>query len=206
MAILRITNGFDGLTDSELTAKVRFILSEMTGNSNFPTPNPAIAVVTTALEELDAAVVAAESGGTYEKAVRDDKREVLISLVHNLSSYVLYTAAGDRLVAQSSGYSIAKLPTPQDPIVKAQSQVLTEGDEPGQLRYSFNRVKGARSYMYQFTQDPLTENSVWQSRVGTVRKTVLTGITSKEKYWVRVVAIGINGQQVPSDPISKVVQ
>src|SRR5687768_5225354 len=106
MAILRITNGFDGLTDAALAAKARFILSEMTGNANFPTPGPSIAAVNTGIDDLDAASAAAESGGTYEKAVRADKKETLISLLHNLSSYVLYTAAGDRLVAQSSGYSI----------------------------------------------------------------------------------------------------
>ncbi len=204
--MLRITNGFDRLNDNELIAKVRLIISEMTGNANFPTPNPTLTEVTTTNDEFEAAGIAAETGGSYEKALRDNKKETVVATMHNLGAYVLYTAAGNALVAQSSGFSIAKPPSPSDPIYKAQNLVLEEGDAPGGLKLKFNRVVNARSYMYQYTPDPLSENSVWKTEVGTKRKFVFTGLTSKEKYWVRVVALGINEQQIASDPVSKVVQ
>ena len=38
--ILRITNGFDRLSDANLEVKANTIVTAMTGNTYFPTPNP----------------------------------------------------------------------------------------------------------------------------------------------------------------------
>ena len=67
-------------------------------------------------------------------------------------------------------------------------------------------MKGAVGYAYQYTQDPITENSAWQTVVGTSRKVVFAGLESGKKYWCRVIVIGTKGQGVFSTPISRVVQ
>jgi len=205
MAQLRITNGFEGMTDLDFLGKVRFILQQMTGNSNFPTPDPTLASVTALANEFEQAINDAEAGGSYDKSVKDGKKEELVDTMHNLSNYVLFTAKGDRLIAESSGFTIAKDPSPQPPIGKPEGLILTDGANAGELWLSFNRVSGTRSYMSQISLDPADETK-WITSHGTIRKNLFTGLESGKKYYVRVVALGTNSQIVYSDVVSRVTQ
>jgi hypothetical protein len=205
MAQLRITNGFEGMADLDFLGKVRFVVQQMTGNSNFSTPDPTLASVTTLANQFEQAINDAEAGGSYDKSVRDSRKEELINTMHNLSNYVLFTAKGDRLIAESSGFTIAKDPSPQPPIEKPEGLNLTDGANAGELLLLFLKVLGARSYMYQISLDP-TDQTKWVTQHGTVRKNLFTGLESGKKYYVRVVAIGTGNQIVYSDTVSRVAQ
>jgi hypothetical protein len=205
MAQLRITNGFEGMADLDFLGKVRFVVQQITGNSNFPTPDPTLASVTTLANQFEQAINDAEAGGSYDKSVRDSKKEELIDTMHNLSNYVLFTAKGDRLIAESSGFTIAKDPSPQPPIEKPEGLNLTDGANAGELLLLFLKVLGARSYMYQISLDP-ADQTKWVTQHGTVRKNLFTDLESGKKYYVRVVAIGTGNQIVYSDTISRVAQ
>jgi hypothetical protein len=206
MPQLRIINGFEKMTDVDFLAKTRLVVSEMTGNTNFATPTPALASITTLADAFETAIAVAEAGGSYDKSVRDNKKGELIDAMHNLSSYVLFTAAGDSLVAESSGFDLAKPASPQGPLAKPEGLLLSDGINSGELFLVFDKVRGARSYIYQIALDPLSENTQWTTAHGTVRKNLFTGLESGKKYWVRVAAVGINGQVVYSDPVARIVQ
>jgi len=206
MILLRITNGFDRLSDNDLEVKANSIISALTGNADFPNPTPTLAQMQAAVDAYTDALAKAKTGSQYEKAFKNQKRAELIGLLHRLGNYVLFTANGDALKAKSSGFNIAKGPSPSPEVTAATNQKLEDGANPGELNYSFDRVPGARSYVYQYTTDPLTNDSVWKNQVGTVRKIVLTGLESGKKYWCRVMAIGINGQGIYSEPVSRLVQ
>lgn len=62
MNVLRITNGFDKLSDSNLEARANNILSSMTGNANFATPSPTLVVMQTGIDEFTSALAVAQSG------------------------------------------------------------------------------------------------------------------------------------------------
>lgn len=205
MAQLRIINGFEGMTDLDFLGKVRYIVAEMTGNVNFATPDPTLAFVTTLANEFEQAINDAEAGGSYDKLVRDSKKRELINTMHNLCHYVLFTSKGNRLIAESSGFTIAKDPAPQPPIEKPAGLSLTDGSNTGELLLVFDRVKGIRSYMYQISQDPSDETK-WTTQYGTIRKNLFTGLESGRKYYIRVIAIGTDSQIVYSDPVSRVAQ
>ncbi len=183
MNLLRITNGFDKLSDANLEARANNIVASMTGNASFATPSPTLAVVQTAIDNYSAALAKAQTGSSYDKAYKNQKKGDLIDLLHSLGNYVLFTANGDELVAKSSGYNIAKGPSPAPEVSAAVNQNLEDGANAGELKYSFDKVPGARSYMYQYAPDPLTENSTWQSQPGTIRKIVFSGLDSGKKYF-----------------------
>lgn len=206
MPLLRITNGFDKLSDANLETRAGAILSAMTANVSFPTPSPTLVVVQTATTDFAIALAKAKTGSEYDKAFKNSKREELITLLHSLGNYVLFTANGDELIAKSSGYGIAKTPAPAPEVTPATNQKLEDGQNAGELKYSFDKVPGAKSYMYQYTPDPITESSVWQSVPGTIRKALFTGLQSGKKYWCRVFTVGTGGQGVYSEPVSRVVQ
>ncbi len=203
---LRITNGFDKLSDSELLAKVNNIMNGMTDNPNFPTPTPTISELQTAVDAFAQALSAAQKGSTYNKAFKNQKKSEMIDLFHGLGNYVLFMANGDALVAQSSKFSIAKPPSPAPGVTAAANQQLDDGENSGELLFTFDRIPGARSYVYQYASDPLTDNTIWQSQTGTVKKVSFSNLDVNKRYWCRVIAIGINGQGVYSEPISRIVQ
>ena len=208
MNVLRITNGFDKLSDANLIIKTQNIVVSMTPPENpyFATPSPTLADMQDAIDSFTNAVAVAKTGSSYDKALKNQYRMDLIEMLHSLGAYVLFTAEGDFLIAQSSGFTIAKEPSPAPPITAAANQKLDDGANAGELYFSFDKVQGARSYIYQYTADPLTYTSTWETKVGTIRKVNFTGLDSGKKYWCRVMAIGINGQGVYSEPVSRVVQ
>lgn len=205
MSQLRITNGFAEMTDLDLLAKVRLILSQMTGNSNFPTPDPTLASVATLADEFQQAISDAEAGGSFDKSVRDGKKAELVDTMHNLSNYVLFTAKGNRLIADSSGFTIAKDPAPLPPIEKPSGLQLSDGQNSGEILLMFNKVQGSKTYIYQISLDPLDETK-WVATYGTLRKNLFTGLESGKRYYVRVVALGTKGQVVYGDPVSRIAQ
>lgn len=206
MNVLRITNGFNRLSDNDLEAKANSIITAMTGNPDFPTPTPTMAVLQAASDDFSAALAIAKNGSPYEKAVKNEKRAALITLLHSLANYVLFISNGDALKAKSSGFTIAKEPTPMPPLTAATNQKLEDGQNAGELVFSFDKVPGAKSYVYQYTADPITDNTAWESQTGTIRKISFAGLETGKKYWCRVVAIGTNEQGVYSDPVWRIVQ
>lgn len=206
MNVLRITNGFNRLSDNDLEAKANSIITAMTGNPDFPTPTPTLAVLQAASDDFSAALAIAKNGSPYEKAVKNTKKVALITLLHSLANCVLFIANGDALKAKSSGFTIAKEPTPTPPLTAAANQKLEDGQNAGELLFSFDKVPGAKSYIYQCAPDPVTDSSAWESQTGTLRKISFSGLEIGKKYWCRVVAIGRNEQGVYSEPVWRIVQ
>lgn len=205
IARFKITNGFEEMTDLDFLGKTRFIVGQMTGKPEFPTPDPSLASVTTLANDFEQAIQDADAGGSYDRSVRDGKKAELIDTMHNLGDYVLFTAKGNRLIAELSGFTISKEKTPQPPIEKPVGIELFDGPNAGEMQLVFDAVKRAKSYMYQISVDP-TDATKWITVVGTTRKNLFTGLESGKKYYVRVVAVGVNKQMVYSDVFSRLVQ
>ena len=64
------------------------IVKAMTGNASFPTPTPALATVTEAINELQAAETAALARTKGAVATRNEKRTALVALLQQLRGYV----------------------------------------------------------------------------------------------------------------------
>ena len=204
MKFFRIVNGFTRMIDAVLLARARSIHADMTGNTSFPTPVPTLTELNTSISSFETAMQAAEGGDTQAIAVRNQIRDTLISQLHMLGNYVLFTAAGDQVVATSSGFSISKIPAPSPELTEPQAFVLTSGANRGEIKLRFRKVPAARSYIYEMTQAPVTANSEWQSFMGTVCKKLFSGLESGKEYAFRVAAVGIKEQLVYSQVVSRV--
>jgi len=94
MSTLRMTNGFNRLSDANLLTRSTGIVAAMTGNTDLPTPLPTLAVVQDCIDDYAAALNKAQGGSVYDRAAKNAKRKELIALLHNLGNYVLFTAPG----------------------------------------------------------------------------------------------------------------
>ncbi|MBD0287066.1 MAG: fibronectin type III domain-containing protein [Flavisolibacter sp.] len=205
MAVLRIINGFDRLSDADLIARSRFIHGQMSGSVYFQTPDPTLETVLNAINIFEAALQSAGTGNLQDIAVKNLRRSNLISLLHRLGAYVLFSAQQDPVVATSSGFRIAKQPESGPAITNPQNVQIKNGSNSGELDIRFKKVPSARMYAYEYTPEPLTDGSVWKVEYNNLTTNTLSGLEVGKRYYCRIAAIGINKQVMYSDTISKVV-
>lgn len=207
MKIVKINKSFSSLTEPELDLKAQTIVTAMTGNANFPPPVPQLQTMSAASTAYSAALIAAKNGGKSEVAFKNEKRIELEASLSNLADYVSLTSNGNVAIIASSSFSIAKERQPSPPLVKPEIIKVTDGVNAGELTVTISRVPAARLYTYQFTKDPLTDNSEWTtSTISSLSKFTFQNLESSQKYWCRVLALGINEQVAYSDPVSRVAQ
>lgn len=205
MPLLRITNGFDYISDIKLLLRSREIYTQMFDNPNFPTPSPNLSDVHTAITAYGDALDKAASGNKYDIDDKNVKKAVVVDMLHNLGYYVLFTSKGNAVVAATSGFHIAKTGAPIV-LQKPENQKVGDGPNNGSLISSVNAVKGAKSYLHQYTTDQTLAESTWVTMACTLSKCVLTGLSSGTRYYCRVAAIGSNEQIMYGDVKSRIVQ
>ena len=195
------------LTIPAKVLKGRQIVTAMTGNANFTTPDPALTAVTTALNDLESAYNTAQAVRDVAKT-KTDLQDIADRLVDTIlaseASYVQNKTEGDAVKIQSAGMDVRN---PSDPIgnLPAPGNIsATEGDLDGEIDAHWNRVKGAKSYVVQRTTTPTDAASWGNPAISTKSKITLTGLVTGTKYYLRVAAIGAAGQGAWSELASKV--
>ncbi|MEO5941819.1 MAG: hypothetical protein ABIP30_10585 [Ferruginibacter sp.] len=117
--------------------------------------------------------------------------------------YVMLVANGNAVMLASSGYDMQKT-RQSNPLEEPGTITITNGITTGQLVASLKRVKGAYSYLYQITPDPLTATSVWDSHAVIKASNTFNNLSAGKKYWIRVGAVG-SGSQVAFTPLASQV-
>ncbi|HEX8191066.1 MAG TPA: fibronectin type III domain-containing protein [Pyrinomonadaceae bacterium] len=195
------------LTIPEKIARARQIVAAMTGNSNFPTPNPTLAAVTTAINELETADAAAQAARREARRLtgeRDRKDDKLTQLITQLGAHVDSVAGNDEAKIMSAGLEVRSAAT-TDGTAPAAPETLTAttGNDEGEIELSWDTVRGARSYVVERTTDP--EAGPWtQAGVSPRSSLVVEGLDSGKRYYFRVAAVTLNGQSPWSNHAVKV--
>lgn len=178
------------------------IVKAMTGNANFTTPNPTLAQITTAAANLEAAraeLLSLRAEAKNKTIVQAQLEDALEKLLTQLASYVENISASDPAIITSAGMNIKSASTPAGQLDPPAAFATTTGDSDGELDVSWNSDPAARSYVIE-TSTQAPPNAVWtQAKTTTKSKETLTGLTSGQRYWVRVAAIGTTGQSGWSD-------
>ena len=117
-----------------------------------------------------------------------------------LGEYVILASQGEETKLISSGFPLTQ-PGGETVLTKPQRFRISPGRNYGEIIMQVKRVPGAKSYMYQYTSDPLTKDSVWESIGSTRCKAVIKGLPLGQKIWFRMAAIGPNGQVVYTEPV-----
>jgi hypothetical protein len=201
----RSLNGFESMSDPVLANTASQIKTRIEGNVNFATPVPALSVLQAAIDAFEAELELGKSS-TYGSALKNEKRNDLIDVLHSLGRYVDFTADGDAVIILSAGYSVTKPAAPKPPIQAVTNLQLKDGANTGEVALSFNRAVNAVGYLYQFTPDPAMAANTWQNQPGTTSKSTITNLQSGVAYWFRVVALGVNSQSVTCLPVKRIVQ
>ncbi|MEN6533202.1 MAG: fibronectin type III domain-containing protein [Bryobacteraceae bacterium] len=204
----KVKLGLSTLTPQETIELTTQIVTMMTGNANFTTPNPALATITTQKNTTSTSITAydtAKAAAETALATRDANVTVLKGLLTQLAAYVENVSGGDAVKIESAGMSVRSSRTPPTVPGQVLDLALTAGDFAGTLDVAFDPESGAKSYEVQTSPDPMSEAS-WVFKMSLAKSSgTIEGLTSGAKVWVRVRAIGSAGAGPWSDPATKVV-
>ncbi|HSU55507.1 MAG TPA: hypothetical protein VLT36_15740 [Candidatus Dormibacteraeota bacterium] len=185
------------------------VITSMTGNPNFVTPNPTLASATTVKNTLQTAINdynAALAAAQVKLAAREAAEVAFNATFTLLGAYVDNVSGGDRTKAESSGMSVRADVAPVGPLTQVLNLVLTAGDNEGTLDAAWDSTRGANSYEAQTSADPVSGTSWVFKTVASKSSITLDGLTTGNRVWARVRAIGANNSKGPwSDPAVKTV-
>ena len=185
------------LSIPEKIEKARFIVTSMTGNVNFTTPNPILATITTMVNALETAAIAAEGGGVDETANMHAKEFMLDLTLKLEAAYVEGIANATPLsaeaIALSSGMEVKKAG-----VRTAREFHLEATGNPGEVKLATKFEKRA-TFIFQMSTNPSSEISWATIGQSTRAKMVKSGLASGTRYYFRTAVIDKNGQNPWSD-------
>jgi hypothetical protein len=193
----KVIIGFVYYADALLVQFVQAVILALTGNLNFPTPQPTLPTITTALEDFQDAISAAELGGATEREIREQKREALLLLMRELAQYIQLASGGDPAKILSAGFDVNKIPSPIGPLPKP-NKFKVAPFEKGMLKLSLESINGAKNYLYQYR---IVTEAAWQQELSTRSRITLTGLESGKEYVCRVLPSGASEIKVYSDEV-----
>ena len=201
--INRILSTFKYCRAGDLVKITRRILDSLKDNAQFANPIPALADVEKALEEYSAALSDAGGFDREKVAIKDNKQAILRQLLTELAYYVTQISKGDKALLLGSGFDInAERGRSQ----KMPPKVQVELGLPGEVTTRISRITGAKAYVYQYTEDPLTPQSVWISETSLKHVHTFNGLASASRIWFRIIVIDGKGQSLYWDPVLRIVQ
>lgn len=138
-------------------------------------------------------------------SAKNDRKADLIRDLDILNVYVTETCKGDKTMLLQSGFEIAGLKNESQEL-KPITELKVVSELPGTATVYVKKVTGAKSYVFQYTADPLSPDSIWISETILSREHTFGNLTSVSRYWFRVIAIGKGNQTVYSPPVARVIQ
>lgn len=190
-----------GLSPAALLAVGRNVVAKMTGNPAFPNPVPSLAEVSTACDNLEAAIIDASDGGKSKVAVRRQRVAELVNLLRRLALWVENVANGNASLILSAGMDVKRASSPVGtPPVPTGLRCSLPGSN-GLVQLSWDAVKEAYTYEVQYCQGEKPSEDAFTKLVTITRSSYLVErLVSGLQYWFRVSATGTAGTSGWSDP------
>lgn len=202
----RILFKFRRYADGVLLIFSKTVHQNLTGNLFYPTTDPTLAALSVSIGDYEVALTVAKEGGKGNVAAKNARKKELVDVLVALALDLMKT--NNTLEALSTtAYPLSKDPQPAPPLGVPVITRVENGESVGQLIVVMEAMPGVKTYMYEYTQEPLTADSVWTSQNSTSIKGIISGLVSGKKYWCRVTAFGSGSQVEVSDPaLSRNVQ
>ena len=184
------------------------IKTGMTGNANTPNPNPPLATIGTLTTTAETKLTAVNALEETLKVARQELENALSALDGGLTleaAYVQDVTGGDAVKIATTNMPIKRPSVPIGPLGQVQDLKVKAWLHEGELHAGWKKLRGAASYDVQVCADPISPTG-WRSVEPSSKvRTVITGLTSGAKMWVKVRGIGKGDPGQWSDPATKIV-
>lgn len=201
---MKCLSNFGTFTDGALENKCHVIINSLTGNASFPNPVPALATIEAASTAYSASLVEAGTGNRAAIALKNMRRAELTELLAQLCMCVNFLGNGQPELLLTTGFDVSKERVPTV-ITVPQNLQVENGENSGQLLLSVTRVKGAASYLYEYTTDSTLAPNTWVATSASKSKLKFSNLLPGTVYYCRVGAVGPYGQLLYSPVLSRMV-
>lgn len=201
MSNSKVKLGLARRNDEDLLVFSRTVVTNMTGNANFPTPTPALADVTAAADAFETAIEAAAGGGVVLTEQKNVARATLLELMRQLGYYVQSASEGDKEKILTSGMDVARTPTPIGQLPAPGNLLTRFSDFSGVVDLDWDSVYGSTLYTVEINETDPNEEKAWTPVHSTTKsKASISALEPGTFYWFRVRANGAAGVGPASDP------
>jgi hypothetical protein len=178
------------------------IVKRMTGNTAFPSPAPALTVVTAAIDDLRTAETGALARTKGATAARNAKRTALVALLQQLRAHIQATADANppsaASVIESAGVAVRKTPTRH-----ARTFIAKPGRVSGVATVVAATAARRASYEWQYSADG---GKTWLTAPSTLQaKTEIPGLTPGATVQFKYRSVTKTGESDWSQPVSLLV-
>jgi hypothetical protein len=166
------------------------IVTSMTGNPSFPSPNPPLSAVSSAVLDLGTAETAALKRAKGAATLRNEKRTTLVGLLEQIRAYVQSVAdlnvENGASIIQSAGLAVRKSPTRAAP-----SFHVKQGAVSGEAKVVAPSAGHRSSYEWEYSTDG---GKTWIAMPPTIQaKATLDGLTPGSTVQFRYRAVTKTG-------------
>ncbi|MCG3164618.1 MAG: hypothetical protein POELPBGB_00377 [Bacteroidia bacterium] len=203
---------------------VKFIITMLTGNVNFPVTNPTLADVQTKSDAYHAIVIICKdgNGNKVQRQQRKQLRDELHTMITDLAYDVATRSLGDLAIYLTSGFDYKRPRVPAGDLTAPGNNRLAYTENSGELVNRHNKVNGALLYVVMVgitavppevsatamlasgpAPGPTPGQDWWIAGVSSSTKFTITGLTPGTMYYTRCLAIGSGGDKI--GPWSSVV-
>jgi hypothetical protein len=187
----------------DLIALAKTVITSMTGNASFPTPDPPLATVSTALSALEVAETATNARTRGAATTRNEKRKSLVTSLEQLKSYIQKVADGNTdtsaSVIESAGVGVRK------PVAKQKQAFAAEpAAVSGTVKLTAEVADRRASYEWEYSPDG---GKTWQVLPTTLQsRTTMSGLTPAAVATFRYRPVTKAGEGNWTQPLSVVVK
>lgn len=170
----------------------RNVVTKLTGNANYLTPNPTLAAFTALLDTADAAIEAALNRGKQEILDRDAIMADVDEALRQLGAYVQGHCQNDLAILGSSGFEAIKPRTPVGPLPTSLPPKMEQTKNSGRISGRVKKIHGAYAYNWRLALASAPDVYVQTSQT-TGARAFFEGLTPGEVYNLEVQALGAAG-------------
>ena len=199
----KVKIGFSGLSVPEQIERAKSIVTKMTGNANYTTPSPSLAVVTAAVDALETAYNNSRNRVKVKVAAMYLRRKEMLFQIVQEAAYVQEASEGDEEKILSSGFELRSTnsihPVVADMVTNVQ---LNDGSVSGKLKVQWDAASNAIIYIIEVSKSIDFNDSDALRGITTKTQKEVGNLSPGLKYWIKVTALGREEIGSPSEPVS----
>ena len=172
--------------------KGEFISQQMATNvAEYPTPNPSLADLDAALDDLRKKAVAALAGGYALTYANNQAEKVLDGIISQLMSYVQNASGGVEAIILKSGMNVRKTPKPVPDPLQVENLDAFPTRSQGEVQLTWDSLDNSPYYQVEQWKEDNAGNGFWD-KIATISKPkyTVTGLTTGTVYRFRVAGLG----------------
>jgi len=203
MKRIKVLLDFIKLVVAEKIVFYRNVLTKLSNNSSFPSPDVSFDQAKAAIDTLEASSIASKDGSRTAISKLHDDEAAADEIFRILAAYVERQAAGDETKILSSGFHLSNQPLP----IQKAALAVENGSHSGRIKLIAKAVEKAGSYIWQMAKGTLPADEAGWTTIGytTQANNEVNGLDIATKYYFRMAAITPDGTTDFSAPVLKVV-